>query len=154
MLVFLNILFTLLIPMQTKVYINLEKVNSIITHTGITFENNNKNIRYDFRAFNNNDDYTTTEKSRKNITLMFPNMNSKFLDLKGFNEFRDDILEYNNDILIGTTNYSIEEIINYEKTINKKYILGIYDCRHYVNNLCLWTLNISIPIWNLDKLIK
>lgn len=85
---------------------------------------------------------------------MFPNINSKFLDLKGFNEFRDDILEYSNNILIGITNYSIEEIINYEKTINKKYILEIYDCRHYVNNLCLWTLNIGIPIWNLDKLIK
>ena len=154
MLVFLNILFALLIPMRTKVYINLEKVNSIITHTGITFENDNKNIRYDFRAFNNNDDYSTTEESRKNITLMFLNINSKFFDLKGFNEFRDDILEYSNDILIGTTNYSIEEIIDYEKTINKKYILGIYDCRHYVNNLCIWALNISIPIWNLDNLLK
>ena len=50
--------------------------------------------------------------------------------------------------------YSIKEIIEYEKTINKNYILGIYDCRHYVNNLCLWSLNKSIPIWNLDKLIE
>lgn len=147
-------LISLVIPSPTKVYINFEKVNPIITHTGITFENDNENIRYDFRAFNNNDDYSTTEESRKNITLMFPNINSKFLDLKGFNELRDDILEYSHDILFGTTNYSIEEIIEYEKTMNKKYILGIYDCRHYVNNLCLWTLNISIPIWNLDKLIK
>lgn len=154
MLNFLYMLISLVIHSPTKVYINLEKVNPIITHSGITFENDNKNIRYDFRAFNNNHDYSTTEESRKNISLMFPNINSKFLDLKGFNEFRDDILLYSHDILIGTTNYSIEEIINYEKTMNKKYILGIYDCRHYVNNLCLWTLNITIPIWNLDKLIK
>lgn len=149
-------LISLVIQSPTKVYINLEKVNPIITHTGITFinEDENKIIRYDFRAFNNNDDYITTQESRKNVTLMFPNINSKFLDLKGFNEFRDDILLYSDNILLGTTNYSIQEIIDYEKTINKKYILGIYDCRHYVNKLCLWTLNISIPIWNLDKLIE
>jgi hypothetical protein len=81
--------------MRTKVYNNLEKVNLIITNNEITFENNNKNIRYDFRAFNNNNDnYSTTEESRKNITLMLPNITPNFLDLKGFNEFRDDILEY------------------------------------------------------------
>ena len=149
-------LISLVIPSPTKVYINLEKVNPIITHTGITFinEDENKIIRYDFRAFNNNDDYSTNDESRKNVTLMFPNINPKFLDLKGFNEFRDDILLYSDNILLGTTNYSIEEIIEYERTISKKYILGIYDCRHYVNKLCIWTLNKSIPIWNLDKLIE
>ena len=149
-------LISLVIPSPTTVYINLEKVNPVITHTGITFKNEieNKIIRYDFRAFNKNNNYNTTDESRKNVTLMFPNINSKFLDLKGFNEFRDDILLYSNSILFGETNYSIEEIIEYEKTINKNYILGIYDCRHYVNNLCLWSLNLSIPIWNLDKLIQ
>ena len=149
-------LISLVIPSTTTVYINLEKVNPVITHTGITFKNEieNKIIRYDFRAFNKNNNYNTTDESRKNVTLMFPNINSKFLDLKGFNEFRDDILLYSNSILFGETNYSIEEIIEYEKTINKNYILGIYDCRHYVNNLCLWSLNLSIPIWNLDKLIQ
>ena len=55
--------------------------------------------------------------------------------------------------VVGTTNYSIEEIINYEKKMNKIYILGFYDCRHYVNCLTLWSLNTSIPIWNLEMIL-
>ena len=150
MLFFYNILLAFLIP--TKVYINIEKPNSIITHTGITFENTNEKIRYDFRAFNINDDYITTEESRKNITLMFPKIDARFFDYKGFNEFRDNMTFFSKEILLGTTNYSIEEIINHEKTMNKIYILGFHDCRHYVNELTLWCLNTSIPIWNLDRL--
>tara|TARA_B100000902_G_C27148923_1_gene832670 strand:- start:76 stop:531 length:456 start_codon:yes stop_codon:yes gene_type:complete len=151
MLFFYNLLLAYII--QTKVYINIEKPNSIITHTGITFENNNEKIRYDFRAFNNNNNYMTTEKSRKNITLMFPKIDARFFDYKGFNEFRDNITYFSKELLLGTCNYSLEKIINYEKTINKNYILGVNDCRHYVNHLTLWCLNISIPIWNLDSLL-
>tara|TARA_Y100000992_G_C21273065_1_gene498112 strand:- start:2061 stop:2522 length:462 start_codon:yes stop_codon:yes gene_type:complete len=145
-------LFSLIVP--TKVFINIEKANPIITHTGITFENNNQKIRFDFRAFNDNDYYITTEESRKNITLMFPKINPLFFEYKGFNEFREDVLLYSNEIFLGETNYSLDEIILYENTINKNYILGIYDCRHYVNTLTKWCLNVSIPIWQLDKLIK
>ncbi len=151
MIFFYNFLLAFLIT--TKVYINIEKPNSLVTHTGITFENNDEKIRYDFRAFNNNDDYMTTEESRKNITLMFPKIDARFFDYKGFNEYRTNITFFSKEILLGTTNYSIEEIINYEKTMNKNYILGFYDCRHYVNELTLWCLNTSIPIWNLDSLL-
>lgn len=151
MLFLFNFILGLIVP--TKVYINIEKPNKIITHTGITFENNNNKIRYDFRAFNNNDDYVTTEESRKNVTLMFPKIDSKFFDYKGFNEYRDNITFFSKEILLGETDYSLKEIIEYEKTINKNYILGLYDCRHYVNELTLWCLNKSIPIWNLNSLL-
>ena len=153
MLFFYNILLVLLLPAKTKVYIHIEKPNPIITHTGITFENNNEKIRYDFRAFNNNDNYMTTEENRKNVTLMFPLIDSKFFQYKGLNEFRNNITFFSKEILLGTTNYSLEEIIEHEKSINKKYILGFNDCRHYVNDLTLWSLNTSIPIWNLDSLL-
>tara|TARA_Y100000816_G_C25891171_1_gene464933 strand:- start:230 stop:688 length:459 start_codon:yes stop_codon:yes gene_type:complete len=152
MLVLLNFILGLIVP--TKVYINIEKPNKIITHTGITFENDNNKIRYDFRAFNNNDDYVTTEESRKNVTLMFPKIDPNFFHYKGFSEYRDNITFFSKEILLGETDYSLKEIIEYEKTINKNYILGLYDCRHYVNELTLWSLNTSIPIWNLKKLIK
>lgn len=150
MLVLLNFILGLIVP--TKVYINIEKPNAIITHTGITFENNNNKIRYDFRAFNNNNDYVTTEETRKNVTLMFPKIDPKFFNYKGFNEYRDNITFFSKEILLGETHYSLKEIIIYEKTINKNYILGLYDCRHYVNELTLWCLNTSIPIWNLKYL--
>ena len=151
MLLYYKILLAFIIP--TKVYINIEKPNSIITHTGITFENNNNKIRYDFRAFNNNDNYITDDESRKNITLMFPKIDTRFFEYKGFNEFRDNITFYSKELFLGETNFSLEEIIEYEKSINKNYILGFYDCRHYVNRLTTWCLNTSIPIWNLDSLL-
>jgi len=31
--------------------------------------------------------------------------------------------------------------------------LGIYDCRHYTNELCKLTVNKEIPIWNLKSLL-
>ena len=151
MILLFDLLLTFIIP--TKVYINIEKPNSIITHTGITFENNNNKIRYDFRAFNNNDNFITNEENRKNITFLFPKIDYRFFEYKGFNEFQDNITFYSKKVLLGTTNYSLQEIIDYEKTLNKNYILGFYDCRHYVNSLTLWCLNSSIPIWDLDSLI-
>ena len=151
MIFLINFLLSLIIP--TKVYVNIEKPNPLITHTGITFENDNQKIRYDFRAFNNNDNYITDEESRKNIILMFPKIDQRFFDYKGFNEYRENITFFQKNYYLGTTNYSIEEIINYEKKMNKIYILGFYDCRHYVNCLTIWSLNTSIPIWNLDSLL-
>ena len=52
------------------------------------------------------------------------------------------------------SNKTIDEIIEYEKTIDHKYILGIYDCRHYVRNLTYWSCNNPTPVWKLTKLIK
>ncbi len=147
-----NFILSMTIFSPVKVYINIERVNPIITHTGITFENDENSIRYDFRAFNDNDNYITDEESRKNINEMFPKINPTFFDIKGFNEHRENINSFSDKIYLGTTNYTLQEIIDFEKTINKNYILGIHDCRHYVNDLTKWCLNVSIPIWNLKKI--
>ena len=40
----------------------------------------------------------------------------------------------------------------YEKTLHKKYILGIYDCRHYVNKFTDWCLDKPTPVWELYSL--
>tara|TARA_Y100000389_G_scaffold59558_1_gene55660 strand:- start:4285 stop:4734 length:450 start_codon:yes stop_codon:yes gene_type:complete len=144
-------LFISFIVNPTKIYINLEKPNNLIIHTGITIKNDTNKIRYDFRAFNDNNNYITTPESRKNISLMFPKLNKKFLQAKGIGNDIDFI--YSKELYLGTSNYSIDEIIELEKDLNKKYILGFNDCRHYVNNLCILTLNKEIPIWNLEKLL-
>ena len=45
-------------------------------------------------------------------------------------------------------------IIEYEKTISiKKYIVGINDCRHYVDKLSRFCLNKGLPIWKLNELM-
>ena len=145
-----------------NVYINIEKVNKYLIHSGITFEdiNNNERIRYDFRAFNDNYEYITTDESRKNVTLMFPNLDNIFLDLKGLNNLNNENTDEKNEMFLiskeifwGTTNYSLQDIKDFEQTLHKKYIIGLYDCRHYVNEFSLWTLNKSAPIWDLHKLL-
>tara|TARA_Y100000992_G_scaffold256861_1_gene190500 strand:- start:211 stop:717 length:507 start_codon:yes stop_codon:yes gene_type:complete len=52
------------------------------------------------------------------------------------------------------TDYTIDDIIFYEKSLNYKYILGVYDCRHYVRNLTIWACNNPTPIWKLGNYIK
>ncbi len=135
----------------TNVYLNIEKPNDLIIHTGITFKNNLKQVRFDFRAFNDNGNYMTTLQSRKNISLMFPDLNRKVIDYKGLGEEIQFL--YTKELYWGTSNYSIYDILELEKRLHKKYILGIYDCRHYTNELCKLTVNKEIPIWNLKSLL-
>ena len=135
----------------TKIYLNLDKPSDKIIHTGITLRNEIKEIRYDFRAFNDNRNYITTIESRKNISEMFPDLDRKFIDYKGLNNEITNI--YSKEIYWGTSNFSIDEIQKLEKQLHKKYILGIYDCRHYTDELCKLTLNKGIPIWNLKSLL-
>ena len=135
----------------TKVYLNLEKPNDLIIHTGVTLKNNLEEVRFDFRAFNDDRDYMTTFESRKNISEMFPGLDRKFIEYKGLGEEMEFL--YSKELYWGTSNYSIEEIVKLEKRLHKKYILGVYDCRHYADELCKLTLNKGIPIWNLKSLL-
>ena len=136
----------------TKIYLNIEKPNKFMIHTGITIKNYFKEVRFDFRAFNDNREYMTTFESRKSIEMMFPDLDRKFIDYKGLTgEIR---FLYSKELYWGTSNYSIEEIIKFEKSLHKKYILGVYDCRHYVNELSKLALNKTMPIWNLESLLK
>ena len=51
------------------------------------------------------------------------------------------------------SNYTIDDIVAYEKQIEFDYILGIYDCRHYVRNLTYWACSNPTPVWKLYKLL-
>jgi hypothetical protein len=125
---------------QTAVYIHIEKFNEKynLLHIGISFNSLCKNIRYDYRSFNDDHSYITENHIlRKNIIepLIF-----------------DTNITYSKKILWGISNKTFDEIILYEKTLHKKYILGIYDCRHYVRNFTTWCLDKPTPIWRLNKL--
>ena len=141
-----------LILNPTRIYINLEKPNDMIIHAGITLRNDEKEVRYDFRAFNDGRDYITTEESRKSMSEMFPDLDKDFLKAKGLGD--DMVFIYTKEIYYGTSNYSMEEIMEMERGLSKKYILAVYDCRHYVNELCKLSLDKEIPIWDLESLIK
>tara|TARA_Y100000591_G_C21616942_1_gene585804 strand:- start:148 stop:636 length:489 start_codon:yes stop_codon:yes gene_type:complete len=142
--------FEILVPKQnTKVIIHLEKFNEKynLLHIGISFKRNFKTIRYDYRPFCENEpyNYETTNINRLNPRDIFPDTH-----LLNNLEMSDKIKK--KDIFWGETNKTLEEIEEYEKTLHKKYILGINDCRHYVNKFTDWVLHKPTPIWKLNNL--
>ena len=152
--IFLKLLLFVINP--TKIYLNLDKFNNFIIHSGITFENNERKIRYDFRAFNKNNTYITNKYTRQNVNSMFPNLfNTKSIhNYINYNYLYNKVKYESTIIYWGLSNFSIEELIEIENNLDKNYLLGINDCRHYVNELCKIALNKEIPIWNLNSLIN
>ena len=152
--IFLKLLLFVINP--TKIYLNLDKFNNFIIHSGITFKNNERKIRYDFRAFNKNNTYITNEYTRQNINSMFPDLfNTKSIHNNiNYNYLYNKVKYKSKEIYWGLSNFSIEELIEIENNLDKNYLLGINDCRHYVNELCKIALNKEIPIWNLNSLIN
>tara|TARA_B100000424_G_C22907492_1_gene482722 strand:+ start:883 stop:1371 length:489 start_codon:yes stop_codon:yes gene_type:complete len=116
-----------------KVYIHLQNLisNTNIYHIGISYCSIYKNIRYDLRGYN-------IPEYLKYLNNLISEKNS----------------DHEITLFWGYCYKTIDSIIEYEKQLNNKYILGIYDCRHYVNNLTKWSMNKSTPIWRLTKLIK
>lgn len=112
---------------KTKVYIHLEQLfyKTNIYHIGITFKKDIRSIRYDIRGYE--------------ITPI------------GFLTNENNVKNNYKTIFWGYSNKSFNQIIEYEKTININYVLGINDCRHYVNNLTIWCMNNGTPIWGLYK---
>ena len=111
---------------KVKIYIHIEQLFSKtnIYHIGITFKSIGGNVRYDVHGFNIDNLYN----------LLSYNLYSK-------------------TIFWDYSNKTIKEIIDYEKNLDYRYILGIYDCRHYVKNLTKWACDNPTPVWKLYKLI-
>jgi hypothetical protein len=135
---------------KTRVNLHLEKFNEKynLLHIGICFENNFEKIRYDYRAFCDEQQgctYETTNIDRLNPREVFPNT-----DLLDNLEISEDIKKVK--IYWGDTDKTFEEIREFEKTLHCKYILGVNDCRHYVNRFTKWALNKPTPIWKLNRL--
>ena len=155
----INLILTFSVVLfQKNVILHLEKIPRGITHTGISFQSPYKTARYDFRAFNENLTCLTTGLDRSDIRVVFPdiydeNFNKKTKDyLEKFFNKNTEIIKL--DIKLGTTKKTFKEIENHSNKINKKYIFGIYDCRHYVDNFAVWAGVGNIPIWRLSKYFK
>lgn len=129
---------------KTQVHLHLEKFNTKLNlyHIAISFKNDDTNIRYDYRPFCEPDNCEyNIQGSQKQVTLI-----EKIYKLY--------IMENipNKTIYWGETDKTLEEVQLFEQHLEKKYILGINDCRHYVNRISRWTVNKRTPIWNLHKL--
>ena len=142
---------------KTQVNLHLERFNDDFNlyHIGISFKNNNSLLRYDYRPFcePNKCEFKTLNNDVNNANVISAVVSTKQLTLidKLYRFYIPENVP-NKTIYWGETSKSLEEVEQFEKTLPKKYILGINDCRHYVNRISLWALNKRTPIWSLEKL--
>jgi len=112
-----------LLNKRIKVYIHLDQLISRtnIYHIGISFSSILTTMRYDIIGIHLNKFYSSNNNTKSKT------------------------------IFWGYSNKSISDIQRYEKNMNYTYILGIYDCRHYVRNITDWACNNPTPVWDLYK---
>lgn len=121
-------------PKTTLVTIHLEKFNRRfnLLHIGISFDDSKRKVRFDYRSYYNN--YNTYDYNHSSFDFINPMIQTS-----------------EKNIVWGTTNKTIEEILEFEKSLHKRYILGFNDCRHYVNRFTGWCLSNPTPIWKLHR---
>ena len=147
-----------LITPKTQVNLHLERFNDDFNlyHIGISFKNNNTLLRYDYRPFcePNKCEFKTmsNDASDDNDANSVKVINKQLTFVDKLYRFYIPENVPNKTIYWGETTKSLEEVEQFEKTLQKRYILGINDCRHYVNRISLWALNKRTPIWSLEKL--
>ena len=144
---------------KTQVHLHLEKFNNDLNlyHIGISFKNEDTILRYDYRPFcepsicefKTVSNFESVAYSVESISQVL-NKELRFID-KLYRFYIPEKLP-NKTIYWGETSKTLTEVVEFEKTMQKKYILGINDCRHYVNRFSRWALNKRTPIWKLDKL--
>ena len=141
---------------KTQVHLHLERFNEDLNlyHIGISFKNNNSVLRYDYRPFcePNKCEFKTINSVISTTTTISPVLNKELRLVDKLYRFYIPENVPNKTIYWGETTKSLEEVEQFEKTMQKKYILGINDCRHYVNRFSRWALNKRAPIWSLKKL--
>ena len=145
------------VPLHSHLDVNLhlEKFNNELNlyHIGISFKNEDTMLRYDYRPFC---DPTKCEYKTSSTIISSPTneviLNSELRFVDKLYRFYIPENVPNKTIYWGQTSKTLEEVVQFEKTLQKKYILGINDCRHYVNRFSRWALNKRTPIWKLDKL--
>ena len=149
-------LFSYIVPAynpKTQVHLHLEKFNNDLNlyHIGISFKNEDTVLRYDYRPFCEPSicEYKTINSVSTTSTGLV-NKEVRFID-KLYRFYIPENVP-NKTIYWGETSKTLDEVVEFEKTMQKKYILGINDCRHYVNRFSRWALNKRTPIWKLDKL--
>ena len=142
-----------------NVFIHLEKMclQSNLLHVGVSFEKMHGVLRYDFRAFNErNRVYRTVEKERSNVRVMFPDLcipeSYDDSEYKRIAELIRKNPAYAQKIPWGRTKKTFSEIILFEKELNNPYVIGVYDCRHYVRDFTKWAVDKPIPVWTLHEI--
>jgi hypothetical protein len=124
-------------------HLHLEKFNTHynLFHIGISFENEEYAIRYDYVPFREQANDKVNFENDKKVSIL-----DKLYQCLLPKKIETRMIYW------GETHKTFEEIELFEQTLQKKYILGIHDCRHYVNKFSIWAVNKKTPIWKLNTL--
>jgi hypothetical protein len=159
LLLLIQTLFSYIVPTynpKTQVHLHLEKFNNELNlyHIGISFKSDDTILRYDYRPFCDPTkcEYKTINNIGVSITSATSVINNEVRLIDKIYKFYIPETWANKTIYWGETSKTLTEVVEFEKTLQKKYILGINDCRHYVNRFSRWALDKRTPIWKLDKL--
>ena len=151
----MNILHVLVCGLHKDVFVHLDKFSNRhnLLHVGISFHDMYGSIRFDFRPNNDGRSYVTTAKHRMNVNALFSNYNIEDYQDREFAEYRENRHIETRLIHWGSTIKTWEDIMSFEKhDLCQRYVLGVYDCRHYVNRFTAWSTENATPIWSLHKL--
>ena len=122
-----------------------------LLHAGISVRDRRRCIRFDFRPFHTGDTYRTTQMERRALAHLLPE--SAVAD--AFRGYRASvgIADYR-DVDWGVTDRTFAQILDYEAThlSQKRYVLGVYDCRHYVSEFASWAVARPLEVWRLHTL--
>ena len=150
----MSILHLLVYGLYKDVFIHLDKFSNRhnLLHIGVSFNDLYGTMRFDFRPNNDGKSYVTTSKQNIDMTL-FPTYNIDDYENEEFASYREERHIETRLIHWGKTSKSWEDILSFEKCdLCQRYVIGVYDCRHYVNRFTDWSTGKGTPIWSLHKL--
>lgn len=126
-----------LLPIHVRLNIERFSQKPRLLHVGITFSSDCKRIRYDYHPFRSRgvpyvSDISDTEAIIDSATSLYGTV----------------------DVPWGVTSKTWAEIQHYElhHLSQRRYILSVYDCRHYVRDFTTWAVGRPSPIWRLHEL--
>lgn len=135
--------------LQKNVFLHLERFSRRhnLLHAAISFEDDlpfGESRRFDFRPYCNEPTYWIVDGGDDEHRRWPPELIIDDLQGGGL---------ASKTIFWGKTNKTWNEIMSFERDhLCNRYILGVYDCRHYVSKFADYTTGSATPIWRLKEL--
>lgn len=131
------------VPLRVTVHMELFQPRLRLLHTGISFRNGRRCVRFDFRPFHDGGSYVTTATERRALRHLPPDLATLHAPSMP-----------RRDAHWGVTDRTFDEILDFEAThlARRRYVLGVYDCRHYVSEFATWAVQRPLEVWRLHAL--
>ena len=131
-------LVTMILIYALQVMLHLERFSARhnLLHVGVSFHSPVRSVRYDFRSFHDDQSYETSDR----LFVGYDDPTPGRYAVK--------------TVAWGTTDKSFDEIAHFERRFlrSRRYILGVYDCRHFVRDMTEFATGTPTPVWRLNRL--